>query len=88
MIGMAACIAAATMACTASALTLGTTTFPAGAAPGPCVTGYAFEQRTTDGTYQYRVPVNGGQISSWSVNTAGDVAETPLTFLLLRGGRQ
>jgi uncharacterized repeat protein (TIGR01451 family) len=83
---LAAFILVAALPGAASALTLGTTTFPAGAAGGACITGYAFVQSATDATYQYKVPADGGRITSWSTNTAGGVAETPLTLLLLRGG--
>jgi uncharacterized repeat protein (TIGR01451 family) len=78
----------AALACSAlaSTLTLGTTTFPAGATPGGCITSYAFTQGATDGTYQYKVPPSGGRITSWSTNTTGGVTETSLTLLLLRGG--
>ena len=77
----------AALACSAlaSTLTLGTTTFPAGATPVGCITNYAFTQKATDGTYQYEVPPGGGRIASWSNNTTGGIAETPLTLLLLSG---
>jgi uncharacterized repeat protein (TIGR01451 family) len=73
----------AVMACSASALTLGTTTFPSGAKAGGCMSGF-FVQTATDSSYQYEVPSGGGQISSWSASTSEAAPGTPLTLLLLR----
>jgi uncharacterized repeat protein (TIGR01451 family) len=74
----------AAMACSASALTLGTTTFPSGATPAPCTSGAFYVQGATDSAYQYAVPSAGGQITSWSTNAAGATAGTPLTLLVLQ----
>jgi Domain of unknown function DUF11/PASTA domain len=68
----------------ASALTLGTTTIPSGASPNACTTGAFYAQSTTDGAIQYAVPSAGGEITSWSTNTTGATAGTPLTLLVLR----
>ncbi len=77
-------MATAALACTASALTLGTATLPAGSTAGGCVANYSFTEKETDAAYTYEVPANGGQITSWSTNTTGAAAEAPLTLLLLR----
>ena len=84
IVGLAASGLVAAMAGSASALTLGTTTPPGGAAAGKCAPGAFYAQATTDSSYQYSVPVPGGAIASWSVNTAGATAGTQLALLVLR----
>lgn len=75
----------AVLACSASALTLGTTTIPSGASPSGCPAGGTFlVQNATDSAYQYSVPSPGGAITSWSTNTVSATVETPLTFLVLQ----
>ncbi len=68
----------------ASALTLGTTTFPAGVTATGCPAGAFFTESATDSAYDYMVPAGGGQISSWSTSTTEATAGAPLTLLVLR----
>jgi hypothetical protein len=83
MVGLVAGVLLALSAPAASAVTLGTTTIPSGASPGACPGGGSFlVQNATDSAYQYAVPAGGGRVGSWSINTAGATAGTPLSFLL------
>ncbi len=85
MIGLVASGLLAATSASASALTLGTTTFPSGAKESACAPGAFYVQSATDSAYQYAVPPGGGQITSWSTNTTGaTTAGTPLTLLVLR----
>ncbi len=68
----------------ASALTLGTTTFPSGATASSCGAGLFYTQSATDSSYHYSVPAGGGEITAWSTNTTGDTAGTLVTLLVLR----
>jgi hypothetical protein len=83
--GLAASVLFAAMACSASALKLGTTTIPSGGSAAGCSgSGSLFLQAATDPSYQYSIPSGGGQIGSWSINTVSAAPGTPLTFLVLR----
>ena len=68
----------------ASAVTLGTTTFPSGAAPFGCTPSAFYVQTATDSASQYTVPAGGGQVISWSTNTNGDASGGSLALLVLR----
>jgi hypothetical protein len=73
------------MTASASALTLGTTTFPVGAVGTACTSSGAFYvQSATDSAYDYSVPSGGGQIDSWSTNTQEATAGAPLSLVVLR----
>jgi hypothetical protein len=81
---VAGCLAGTASA--ASALTLGDTAAPGGAAATPdCVAAF-FTQDTTDPMYSYTVPTGGGSISSWSTNTSVAVAGSPLSLVIVRPG--
>jgi hypothetical protein len=68
----------------ASALTLGSTTLPSGASPGPCEAGALIVQKATDSAYTYTVPSAGGAIVSWSLSTLDGTAGAPVTLAVLR----
>jgi hypothetical protein len=80
----AACGMFAIVVAPASALTLGTTTFPGGAAPIGCTPSAFYVQVATDSALQYTVPAGGGQITGWSTNTTGDAAGALMALLVLR----
>jgi hypothetical protein len=69
-----------------SALTLGNTTRPIPSNTSPCAPGHLFWQSTTDASYNYAVPAGGGTVTSWSINTAGDVPGVSVTFVVVRPG--
>lgn len=71
-------------ASSASALTLGSTTMPAGAMGGPCAKGGLIIQKAAEPAYTYTVPPAGGAITSWSVNTLGSTGGTPVTLAVLQ----
>ncbi|MEA2197965.1 MAG: hypothetical protein QOJ25_2016 [Solirubrobacteraceae bacterium] len=74
------------MASASSALTLGNTTLPSGSNTASCPIGNLFWQSTTDSSYNYAVPAGGGTVTSWSINTAGDVPGVSVTFVVIRPG--
>ena len=78
------CGVSAIAAAPASALTLGTTTFPSGAAPTGCTPSAFYVQTATESALRYTVPAGGGRITSWSTNTTGDAAGGPMALLVLR----
>jgi len=79
-----ACALLAASVSSASALTLGTTTFPAGAMSSSCSASAFYTQTATDASYDYTVPASGGTITHWSTNTTGAVAGANVTLLVLR----
>ena len=69
---------------TAHATVLGTTSFPAGATAQSCTSGAFYAQFSSDPAYNYVVPANNGQITSWSTNTTGDTPGQTLSLVILR----
>jgi hypothetical protein len=68
----------------ASALTLGTTSFPDGSSLKQCDAGTAYMQVTDDGATPYGIPTGGGAITSWSVATAGSTPGAAVALLVLK----
>jgi hypothetical protein len=78
-----AAIATLTTSASAQALTLGSTTVPAGATGETCTaTALNLLQTSVDASYLYAVPPGGGTITSWSFNTTGATAGTPYTLIV------
>lgn len=73
-------------AASADAVTLGNTAAPAGATPFIC-TGFSSTveliQTGTDSAYDFVVPAGGGVITSWSFNTSGATAGTPIGLVVV-----
>ena len=74
-------------------VTLGSTTEPTGAEADQCFAGGGgaadiLAQITDDPSNPYTVPAGGGEITSWSTDTAtaDDVSATPLTLVAVRPG--
>ena len=74
-------------------VTLGSTTEPSGAEADQCFAGGGgsadiLAQITDDPSNPYTVPAGGGEITSWSTDTAtaDDVSATPLTLVAVRPG--
>jgi uncharacterized repeat protein (TIGR01451 family) len=72
------------MASAASAtLTVGNTSEPSSASPVPCPPGDLLIAKADSG-YSYTIPSPGGEIRSWSINTHGATAATPVSLVVLR----
>jgi uncharacterized repeat protein (TIGR01451 family) len=70
-------------AASASAVTIGSTTQPAGSGTGGCGSNI-IGSSTSDPTLPFMVPVGGGEVTGWSVNTTSATPGASVTFLVLR----
>jgi hypothetical protein len=65
--------------------TIGSTAQPAGSSSGSVPpSGFFLAPVSDDPSVSYHVPASGGRITSWSVNTTGATAGTPVELLVLR----
>lgn len=87
LMGLTVVLALAFAGVASADMTLGLTAPPSGSGTGGCVGSSVPDlvlQLTQDPSTPYVVPAGGGQITSWSTDTAGDTVGDPLTFAVVR----